>query len=605
MKRRHLSFVLIVLAGCANPGGEKPVASAKSEQSAAPPRYAAEIRRTSFGIPHIKAKDDAGLGYGIGYAYAQDNLCLLADQLVTLNGERARWFGEKAKTSDGHDNLPSDYFFQWLNRAETIDIAWNSQTPEARALLDGYAAGFNRYLKDTPPDRRPAACGRAGWVRPIVSRDLLKLFRRYAVEGGLMHFANGVVAAQPPGNDAAAMVEQLAGSPWPDSGSRTGSNVLALGRDATVGGRGMLLGNPHLPWSGALRLYELHATIPGRLDVMGAALPGYPGVQIGFTRNFAWSHTVDTAAHFTIHQLQLDPASPTRYVVDRESIAMTRTVMEVEVKEPDGTLTKHSSTLYSSRFGPIVAWPGQFGWDQRFAYALRDANIDNHRTVAQWYAMNRAQDLAAFRAAVESILGVPWVNTVAADDQGTALYLDVAVVPNLSAQHLEECVPEAFRAAQAERIFVLDGSRSACDWVGEPGTPQPGIYAASRLPALERTDFVQNSNDSAWLTNPAQPLTGFPSIVSRAGLVQTGRTRFVLDKLHARLTVENRRFDLPAMQQLLMGNEVYLSSAVMEDVLALCEGQMDMPMEDGTNVDVSLACDRLATWDRTANLDAN
>ena len=162
-----------------------------------------------------------------------------------------------------------------------------------------------------------------------------------------------------------------------------------------------------------------------------------------------------------------------------------------------------------------------------------------------------------------------------------------------------------FRAAQAERIFVLDGSRSACDWVTEPGTPQPGIYAASRLPTLERTDFVQNSNDSAWLTNPAQPLTGFPSIVSREGLVQSGRTRFVLDKLHARLTVENRRFDLPAMQQLLMGNEVYLSSAVMEDVLALCEGQMDMPMADGTSVDVSLACDRLATWDRTANLDAN
>ncbi|WP_176518359.1 penicillin acylase family protein, partial [Pseudomonas faucium] len=31
----------------------------------------AQIRRTSFGVPHIVAKDERGLGYGIGYAYGQ------------------------------------------------------------------------------------------------------------------------------------------------------------------------------------------------------------------------------------------------------------------------------------------------------------------------------------------------------------------------------------------------------------------------------------------------------------------------------------------------------------------------------------------------------
>lgn len=34
----------------------------------------ADIRRTTFGVPHIRASDERGLGYGIGYAYAQDNL---------------------------------------------------------------------------------------------------------------------------------------------------------------------------------------------------------------------------------------------------------------------------------------------------------------------------------------------------------------------------------------------------------------------------------------------------------------------------------------------------------------------------------------------------
>ncbi|EPN50207.1 penicillin amidase family protein, partial [Pseudomonas syringae pv. actinidiae ICMP 18807] len=53
----------------------------------------AEIRRTGFGVPHIVADDERGLGYGIGYAYAQDNLCLLANEIVTVNGERSRYLG--------------------------------------------------------------------------------------------------------------------------------------------------------------------------------------------------------------------------------------------------------------------------------------------------------------------------------------------------------------------------------------------------------------------------------------------------------------------------------------------------------------------------------
>ena len=42
-------------------------------------RYEAQIRRTSYGIPHIKAKDFGSLGYGEGYAQAEDHLCTVAD----------------------------------------------------------------------------------------------------------------------------------------------------------------------------------------------------------------------------------------------------------------------------------------------------------------------------------------------------------------------------------------------------------------------------------------------------------------------------------------------------------------------------------------------
>ena len=57
------------------------------------PRYEVEIRRTSHGIPHITAKDYGSLGFGEGYAFAQDHLCSLADQVVKARGERAKYFG--------------------------------------------------------------------------------------------------------------------------------------------------------------------------------------------------------------------------------------------------------------------------------------------------------------------------------------------------------------------------------------------------------------------------------------------------------------------------------------------------------------------------------
>src|SRR3546814_9608105 len=64
----------------------------------------AEIRRTEYGIPHIKADDWAGLGYGYGYAFAEDNACLLAEMVVTARAERSAFFGDSAA------NLADDPF---------------------------------------------------------------------------------------------------------------------------------------------------------------------------------------------------------------------------------------------------------------------------------------------------------------------------------------------------------------------------------------------------------------------------------------------------------------------------------------------------------------
>ena len=72
----------------------------------------------------------------------------------------------------------------------------------------------------------------------------------------------------------------------------------------------MLLGNPHFPWIGTLRFYQFHVTIPGEMDVMGGSLSGFPLINIGFNKDVAWSHTVDTANALHALRAEARPGRP-------------------------------------------------------------------------------------------------------------------------------------------------------------------------------------------------------------------------------------------------------------------------------------------------------
>ncbi len=548
----------------------------------------AQVRRTSFGVPHIVAKDERGLGYGIGYAYAQDNLCLLANEVLTVNGERSRYFGAQAQTLEQRDNLASDLFFTWLNTPTAVSGFLQAQPAPVRDLLEGYASGFNRALAERRSQGLPAECGDGQWLRPITSLDLVKLTRRLLAEGGIGQFAEALAAAQPP---------QLASQhPLPGFGAalaqqqrfalQRGSNAVAIGAQRSANGRGLLLANPHFPWMGGMRFYQMQLTIPGQMDVMGAALPGLPVVNIGFNRHLAWTHTVDTSKHFTLYRLQLDPKDPTRYLLDGQSLPLARQTVSVTVKADDGTLSQLTRQVYSSNFGPIVQWPGRLDWDNTAAYSLRDANLDNTRVLQQWYRINQADSLDALKGSIGQLQGIPWVNTLAVDADGRALYLNQSVVPYVDQPLLNQCG----NPAAPEPLVVLDGSRSACHWKVDAQAAQPGIFPAHLLPSLERSDFVQNSNDPAWMVNPAQPLTGYSPLVSRNDQPLGMRGRFALERLQGKAKV-----GVDDLQNMVLDDEVYLARLVLPDLRQWCKG---------AQTDVQALCASLSAWNGKADLNS-
>ena len=156
------------------------------------PRYSAEIRRTSHGIPHITAKDMGSLGYGEGYAFAQDHLCSLADQVVKARGERARYFGP----GENNRHLNSDIAFRTLGIYEQARSMLQSMPKEQREMVEGYVAGYNQYLSEVSANGVAGWCRGKDWVFPITAEDLIAYNQSVVVTS--VNFADMIATATPP-----------------------------------------------------------------------------------------------------------------------------------------------------------------------------------------------------------------------------------------------------------------------------------------------------------------------------------------------------------------------------------------------------------------------
>lgn len=575
------------------------------------PVRSVSIQRTAHGIAHIEAPDHESLAFGVAYAYAEDNFCQSADQLVTIRGERSRYFGPDAKALLGLRELRNDQidiFVRSHMDDAALAAALRAASPGTRALYRGYIEGFNRYLHDHA-GRLPRACNGAPWVRPMSEADYLRLQELLMVQLGVALHADAIAGASPP-----AAGEPVAAAPGVQEAVAAlqrfhanepllGSNGWAFGSEVTRNGRGVLLGNPHFPWQGVNRFWEVHLTIPGELDVMGAAIGHSPLVQIGFNHDVAWTHTVSTGRRFTLFELALAKDDPRSYVLDGSIVPMTAQRVSYEVVDAQGKVTTREHTVWRTRFGPIVEAPkAGLAWNRTHAYALRDANSLNLRALDIWLGFSRARNVLDMRAALAG-LGMPWVNTIAADRAGHAMYADVSVVPDVDAAQLQRCAPSKEAAAlfTAARIVVLDGSRSECDWQRDRHSPVPGWLPIERMPVAVRRDWVQNSNDSFWMSNPAIDWPAFSPLIGEIRHPQSLRTRSGLHEIRQRIAgtddiAADTKVGIADLQAMLFGNRNHAAYLVLDDFLPVCREATDEALRAG--------CAVLTAWDRRDNLDS-
>ena len=602
----------------------------------------ATIRRTTGGVPHITAGNLKSAAFGHGYAQAQDNVCVLAEAIVKARSERAKYFGP------GPDdiNVINDFSYKAQKILSGAEAEFPTLSPESKALIEGFSAGYNKYVAETPPADLPEECQSQPWVKSITPVDLLAHYRVVGQYASGAQFATGAIFLAVPFDESPLPDPVVAKSDLEDEKFRLvaenarksagkienfqdmglASNAWGIGGDMTESGKGALLANPHFPYTGHRRLYQTQMTVPGYLDTMGAGLLGTAIPLINFNENLGWSHTVTTSRRFTLYELTLKPGDKFTYIKDGKEKPITSETFQIEVFDGSPTPVVLEKTFYYSEYGPMVSANavtrgGLPKWGENgTAYTYRDANASTVRLLDTWLQMSRAKNLAEFQSVFKNCGSTLWTNSTYADDQGNAFYIDSSSVPNLSDATLavidfKRKVNSDYNQLFNAGLTLLDGDTSRDDWVeGECN----GLVPYEDKPKLLRTDWVQNSNDSYWSTNPAQFLTGYSPLFGPEESPLGPRTRLGITMLQNPMSTgpvspdaptpagQDGKFGAVDLINVIYNNRAWYTDQFLAELRDRCTAigvdPVNLPGSGSRSVDQ--ACGVLQSWDGLYNVDS-
>ncbi len=151
---------------------------------------------------------------------------------------------------------------------------------------------------------------------------------------------------------------------------------------------------------------------------------------------------------------------------------------------------------------------------------------------------------------------------------------------------------------------MLDGSRKDCALGSDRDAVQPGIFGPGRMPVLKNRPYVENSNDSAWLTNADRPLTGYERVFGTISTPRSMRTRGAIEDVAS--MADKGRLKVSDLQRQQFANRAPAGDLAASEVAKWCAALPGGTAvgTGGTPVDVSDACTVLRRWDRSVDSDS-
>lgn len=367
-----------------------PVLNLKSQSPINPKNIT--IVRDSFGVPHIFAKSDAEVSYGLAWAQAEDDFKSLQDVVLPAKGFMGRVLGK--------GGAAGDYAFALFRCREITKEKWHTLSPAFIKLIEGYVQGINDY----------AASHKNEWLHkdlfPITSED---------------YIASSVLALTV-FNGADDMLRRIyANKIWLAPGinnTNKGSNSMSVHPSKTTTGEAFLLVNAHQPNTGSQAFYEAHICSEEGLNVTGGLLAGGPCILHGVNEHLGWAHTVNYCDRVDVFQLEINPENKNQYRFDGQWMNLEQKKIKLRIK---GVPVAISRTVYWSKYGATMK-------NKQGVFSMRlGANMDI-RALEQWYDMNKAKNFTEFYNAIKD-QRLSMFNIMYADKYDTVFYVNNALMP--------------------------------------------------------------------------------------------------------------------------------------------------------------------------------
>ncbi len=424
-------------------------------------------------IPHLFAQNNEDLYYTQGYITAKHRLWQMEFQTFAAAGRVSEVAGARA--------IPFDQLQRRKGLVFGAENVLKTMEEDAESLkwLEAYTQGINDYIaqlsmKDLPVEYKLIGYKPEPWT--LLKTALLLQYMADMLAGSDVDLENTNLLMQigkeqfdflfpefpkdsspviPNGTEwdfEAVTVEKPENIIWPLSETgeviqkphpQNGSNNWAVSGTKTKSGKPILANDPHLGLNLPSIWYVMQLNSPD-VNAYGATLPGALGVIIGFNDSTAWGVTNATRDVRDWYAITFKDDSHDEYKYDGKWLKTQKRIEEIKVK---GGETFYDTVVYTHH-GPVVYDRNFKGEGQRINYALKWIGHQGGNQQKTFLQLNRANNLADYRAALQSYTA-PAQNFVFASHEG-----DIALT-----------VQGKFAVKWEEQgKFLMDGADPAYEW---------------------------------------------------------------------------------------------------------------------------------------------
>lgn len=331
----------------------------------------------------------------------------------------------------GKAALPYDRFMRKLGLFRYASGAVSLMTPGTpeRAALDAYTEGVNqawdqgplateyRLLKTTPrawtPEDSAMAIYQLAWNLNTIWFAHWLRDRLSDVPEALAFLFEPALALE------TIMPNTGSATAWGDGG--IGSNNWVVDGRHTASGAPLLANDPHLMPQLPSIWYEMSLESP-ELHVLGATLPGLPGVIIGQNRHITWGVTNVDPDVQDLYRIELE-ADGTTYTVDGEPHILASRPETIQIRGGPS----ESVACWDSHWGPVIAEE-----PAGTKIALAWTAFQPLPMIQSAYHLNHAHDWTTFLSALKQ-WWAPAQNFVYADREGHIGYVMAGQIPSRKA----------------------------------------------------------------------------------------------------------------------------------------------------------------------------